>query len=133
MLIAVSLAASCGRESNPLAEEAATRATEPLIEMLDAGDYAGVRASASEFFRRQVGDEEWEAEARAVRDPLGAHISRAVGTTTYVTDPWGAPPGEYVIVSYDSHWERASIHENFSMQRQPNGAWALAGYHAQQQ
>ena len=133
MLLALCLVAACGRESNPLAEEAATRATVPLLEMLDARDYAAVRAAASPFFREQVGEREWETEAKAVRDPLGAHKSRAVGTTTYVTDPWGAPPGEYVIVSYDSHWERASIWENFSMQRQPNGAWALAGYHAQQQ
>ena len=128
----LSLLAGCG-ESNPEAERAAVAATVPILERLDAGDYAAVHAAASPFLKEQVPHDEWLAEVQALRDPLGAHASRAVGTTTYVSNPWGAPEGEYVIVSYDSHWQNGSIHENLSMQRQPNGAWALAGYHAQQQ
>ncbi len=126
------LLAGCG-ESNPEAERAAVAATVPILERLDAGDYEAVRAIASPFLKEQVSRDEWLAQVQALRDPLGAHESRAVGTTTYVSNPWGAPEGEYVIVSYDSHWQNGSIHENLSMQRQPNGTWALAGYHAQQQ
>ena len=124
--------AGCG-ESNPEAERAAVAATVPILERLDAGDYDAVRATASPFLKEQVSRDEWLAQVQALRDPLGTHESRAVGTTTYVNNPWGAPRGEYVIVSYDSHWQNGNIHENLSMQRQPNGAWALAGYHAQQQ
>lgn len=126
------LLAGCG-ESSPEAERAAVAATVPILERLDAGDYDAVHAAASPFLKQQVSHDEWIAEVQALRGPLGAHESRAVGTTTYVNNPWGAPRGEYVIVSYDSHWQNGSIHENLSMQRQPNGAWALAGYHAQQQ
>lgn len=126
------LLAGCG-ESNPEAERAAVAATVPILERLDAGDYDAVHAAASPLLKEQVPHDEWLAQVQALRGPLGAHESRAVGTTTYVNNPWGAPEGEYVIVSYDSRWQNGSIHENLSMQRQPNGAWALAGYHAQQQ
>lgn len=127
------LLAGCGGESNPEAERAAVAATEPILEQIDAGQYDAVRDAASPLLKQQVSPEEWLAEVRALRGPLGSHKSRTVGSTTYVTDPWGAPEGEYVIVSYDSHWQNGRIHENLSMQRQPNGAWALAGYHAQEQ
>ena len=130
--LALWLLAGCG-ETNPEAERAAVAATVPILERLDAGDYDAVRAAASPFLKQQVSPEEWLAEVQALRGPLGPHESRTVGTTTYVNNPWGAPEGEYVIVSYDSHWQNGRIHENLSMQRQPNGAWALAGYHAQEQ
>ncbi len=130
--VVIWLFAGCG-ESSPEAERAAVAATVPILERLDAGDYDAVRDAASPLLKEQVSPEEWLVQVEALRGPLGTHKSRAVGAVTYVTNPWGAPQGEYVIVSYDSHWQNGSIHENLSMQRQPNGAWALAGYHAQEQ
>ena len=132
LALGIWLLAGCG-ESNPEAERAAVAATTPILERLDAGEYDAVREAASPLLKQQVSPKEWLAQVRALRGPLGSHRSREVGTITYVADPWGAPKGEYVIVSYDSRWENGRIHENLSMQRQPNGAWALAGYHAQEQ
>ncbi|MDE0007411.1 MAG: DUF4019 domain-containing protein, partial [Gammaproteobacteria bacterium] len=80
--------AGCG-ESDPEAERAAVAATVPILERLDAGDYDAVRTTASPFLKEQVSRDEWLAQVQALRNPLGAHESRAVGTTTYVNNPWG--------------------------------------------
>ena len=120
-------------ESNPEAEQAAYDATEPWLALMDQGEYGQCWASAASLFRDTEDHEDWVTKARGYRDPLGEFKSRQLNATNYIRDPWGAPPGEYVIVVYDSHWQNGTIYESVHMQRQVDGGWLVAGYSVQQQ
>ena len=120
-------------ESNPEAERAAHLATEPWLGLMDAGDYEQCWHAASPWFRESVALDAWVAKAHEARDPLGDLRSRQLLTTTYATNPMGAPNGAYTVVVYDSRWQAGDIFETLSMQRQPDGSWQLAGYHVREQ
>ena len=126
------LLAGCA-ESNPEAERAAFLATKPWLALMDAADYRRCWETAAPLFRDTEGQDDWIAKATSYHEPLGTFQSRELNTTTYLTDPWAAPPGEYAVVVYDSRWQAGTIYENLYMQRQPDGAWQVAGYSVQQQ
>ena len=122
---------ACG-QSNPAAEEAAANATGPWLALMDAGDYAQCWEVAAAHFREQESLAEWRDKAHGYRDPLGAFQSRTLSTTRYFVDPWGAPPGEYVVVVHDSRWDAGAIFETVNMQKQGDGGWLVVGYNVQQ-
>ena len=119
-------------QSNPAAEEAAANATGPWLALMDAGDYTQCWEAAAAHFREQESLAEWRDKAHGYRDPLGAFQSRTLSTTRYFVDPWGAPPGEYVVVVHDSRWDAGAIFETVNMQRQGDGGWLVVGYNVQQ-
>lgn len=131
-VFAAALLGACA-ESNPAAEQAALAVGEPWLALIDAGDYAEARRSAAPLFRELESAEAWDAKVREYRDPLGALESRALGTSTYFTNPWNAPSGTYVVLVFDSQWEGGAIHEVVNMQRQADGSWLVAGYDVAQQ
>lgn len=128
---ALSLSA-CG-ESNPAAEQAAARASEPWLALMDQADYELCWQRAAPLFREQEARESWLTKAEGYRSPLGDFQSRQLNDTTYIVDPWFAPPGEYAVAVYDSHWQAGSIYETVHMQRQVDGSWLVAGYSVRQQ
>ena len=131
--IAALLLCACS-ESNPEAEQAAYDATKPWLALMDQGEYEKCWQAAAPWFREQVTSKEmWLAKALETRDPLGAMKYRELNTTTYATNPIGAPDGEYAIVVYGSGWEAGDIFETVSMQRQADGSWGVVGYHVKQQ
>jgi len=121
-------------ESNPEAEQAAYEATGPWLALMDAGEYGKCWEEAAPWFHETVKTREtWLAKADQTRSPLGALVSRVRRTTTFVTNPMGAPDGEYTIVVFDSRWEQGSILETVSMQKQGDGTWRVVGYHVKEQ
>ncbi len=121
-------------ESNPEAEQAAYEATKPWLALMDSGEYEKCWDEAAPWFREKVASRDmWLATAHETRDPLGAMQYRELMTTTYATNPMGAPDGQYTIVVYSSSWDAGTIYENVSMQRQPDGSWGVVGYHVKQQ
>ena len=120
-------------QSNPEAEQAAAQAAEPWLALMDAPDYAGCWQAAAPLFREQEAEASWLTKAEGYRSPLGDFQSRRINDTTYIVDPWFAPPGEYAIVVYDSFWEAGIIYETLHMQRQVDGSWLVAGYSVRQQ
>ena len=131
-LLVAFVAAGCA-ESNPAAERAATAATTPWLALMDAEDYERCWHDASSLFRDEEERESWVAKAKGYRDPLGEFESRELNTTRVITDPWGAPPGLYAVVVYDSVWQNGTIFEMVYMQQQDDESWRVAGYNVKQQ
>ena len=121
-------------ESNPEAERAAYEATKSWLALMDDGHYDKGWEAAAPWFRENVASlEMWLAKAEETRKPLGAMKFRELDTTTFKTNPIGAPDGQYTVVVYRSSWEAGGIYETVSMQRQPDGSWGVVGYHVKQQ
>ncbi len=121
-------------ESNPEAERSAYEASKPWIALMDDGEYEKCWDEAAPWFREEVASRDmWIDKAHETRDPLGEMKFRELRTTTYATNPIGAPDGEYTVVVYSSSWDAGSIYETVSMQRQRDGSWGVVGYHVKQQ
>ena len=133
MLALAAVLSACAPQGNPEAEHAAFVATDPWLQLMDSGDYAGCWEAAAPLFRSKETQESWIGKAQGYREPLGDFKSRELNTLRYLVDPWGAPPGEYVSVIYDSHWQAGTIYESVNMQKQADGSWLTVGYDVQQQ
>ena len=120
-------------ESNPDAERAAAQASEPWLALMDKADYETCWQLAAPLFREEESKASWLTKAEGYRAPLGVFQSRQVFDTTYIVDPWFAPPGEYAIVVYDSRWQAGTTYETVHLQRQVDGNWLVAGYSVRQQ
>jgi hypothetical protein len=132
------LAAICGggirnadaaEDEHPIAVEKATKVANAWLKLVDAGKYKLTWEQAPEVFRNHVSPDQWEAKVRDTRKPLGALLSRKFKSATFQNDVPGAPPGEYVIVEYDTSFEnKKDAIETVTPMRDKEGAWQVAGY-----
>ena len=99
------------------------------VEGLDAGRYGAAWDEAAQPFRDALERGKWEAVAAQVRGPLGAVNARRLRKATYTRTLPGAPPGEYVVVEYETHFERrARSVETVTPMRGADGRWRVSGY-----
>jgi len=113
-------------------EKAAASSAETWLGMVDAGKYAESWKDAAELFRNAVKQEQWDQSLQAARKPLGKLISRKIKTKTYRTSLPGAPDGEYVVIQFESSFEKKkSAVETVTPMLEKDGRWRVSGYYIQ--
>jgi hypothetical protein len=96
LLVCLLALVMCPRDAfaqDPAPAEAAATAS---LAQVDAGKYADSWTSAGVTFKQDVTQEKWQEAVKRVRDQVGAFKSRTKSSAAPVTNPPGAPPGEYV-------------------------------------
>lgn len=117
-----------GGGGDPVTE--ATAAAEAWLALVDEGRYGDSWDSACELFRGAVSKQQWEAQVRGARGPLGANESRAVSSAEYATELPGAPDGEYVVIQYNASFANKDVAvETITPMRDPDGVWRVSGYY----
>ena len=117
-------------ETQQIALESATRGAEDWMAMIDAGRYAESWKASSEIVKNAVTMEKFESSMKTVREPMGKHESRKLQNASYTTQLPGVPPGEYVMILYDSSFEHKVVaQETVVMTREKDKVWRMAGYH----
>jgi hypothetical protein len=108
----------------------AERAAREWLALADAADAAGTWAAAASLFRNAVPKDEWVHALDAVRAPLGAVVARTLRTARAATELPGAPDGEYVVLEFDTQFERkrAAV-ETVTPMRDADGGWRVSGYY----
>ena len=91
-----------GAQDTTAAENAATA----WLAQVDAGKYADSWTSAATAFKLAVTQEKWQEAVKRVRDQVGPFKSRTKSSASPMTNPPGAPPGEYVIFQYSATFEQ---------------------------
>jgi len=118
-------AVSWAAETN---EAAAARAAEAWLKLIDAGQYGASWDEASSTFRKAVPRASWEQKAAAAREPLGRVLDRKLAAKQLAHELPGAPDGTYVILSFDTRFERKErAHETVTMMLE-DGKFRGAGY-----
>jgi hypothetical protein len=108
---------------------AAQTAVESWLGLVDGQRYDESWQAAAAFFRNSVTQRAWQEAAQAARSPLGSLKSRAVKSTTSTKTLPGAPDGDYVVLQYNTTFERkASALETVTVVREPDGGWRVVGY-----
>ncbi|MCI0615399.1 DUF4019 domain-containing protein [bacterium] len=112
------------------AEDAALKATQAWLDLIDSGKYDASWEEAAMYFKNTVKKEEWISTIKAVRDPFGKLLKRMLKSKQSVTSMPGAPDGDYVIIQYDSSFEnKKSTVETVVPMLDKDGKWRVSGYY----
>jgi hypothetical protein len=110
-------------------ENAARAVAEMWLSLVDAGNYGQSWTEAADLFKKRVDETTWEKTLDGVRGPLGKKLSRTVRSARYATSLPGAPDGEYVVVQFDTSFEKKSAAvETVTPMIDPDGRWRVSGY-----
>ena len=110
-------------------EKAATDAAAQWLALIDSGQYGESWFQASSDFRGAASKEQWIHALNTVRTPLGKLVSRQLKSATYTTKLPNVHPGEYVVIQYDTSYEKATgMIETLVMMQEKNGSWNANGY-----
>ena len=111
-------------------ERAATDAATQWLVLVDSGQYAESWFQGASSFRGAVSKEQWKDALDKVRAPLGKVESRQLKSATFSTKVPNAPSGEYVIVQYETRFERApGMIETVTPMLEKDGKWKVSGYY----
>ena len=100
------------------------------IETIDKGNYAESWEQSAGVFKEAVQKDQWASQLQAVRAPLGSVVSRTVLGSQQVNALPGAPPGDYVVISYKTTFQsKPQTVETFTVQKASDGKWRMAGYY----
>lgn len=127
----VLLASACTKsEAATNAERDAAVAADSWLKLVDDGKYAESWEQAAAYFKGAVPSEQWQRQVGAVRTPLGKLVSRTPKSKKYTTSLPGAPDGKYVVIEYDTVYEKkASATETVTPMQDPDGTWRVSGYY----
>ena len=111
------------------AEKLAQKAAESWLALVDAGKYSQSWNEAASNFKQAVTSDQWEKSMKSYRVPLGKLESRMLKSSQYTQTMPGAPDGEYVILQYETTFEKkkAAI-ETVTPMKDKDGKWRVAGY-----
>ena len=127
MLAALTVIARAG---NVEPDSAAIAAAESWLKAVDDGHYAARWQAAAAYFRQAVTPDQWVQSRQAVRNPLGARVSRQVQSATYQTALPGAPDGEYVVIPFTTVFTHPpQAIETVTPMKDADGAWRVSGYY----
>lgn len=110
-------------------EKAAIDAAVPWLALVDSGQYGESWFQTSSQFRGVASKEQWIHALETVRAPLGKLGSRQLKSATYTTKLPNTRPGEYVVIQYDTSYEKApGMLEIVIVELEKNGVWKVSGY-----
>lgn len=129
VLVAAVVAVAPCFANNQSAIEAAKTAASSWLKLVDAQDAGASWNQASSAFKLAVTASQWSQALVSVRKPLGALRQRENLAADYKTTLPGAPDGKYVLLQYQSAFERkAAAVESVTVVMDPDGVWRVVGY-----
>ena len=115
--------------AQPTPEQAAQRATEEWLVLVDAEKHGESWETAAQAFKSAVGKDQWTEAVKAARGPLGKQRSRKFKSATYTKTLPGAPNGKYVVVVCESQFDGELVRqETVTPMKDQDGQWRVAGY-----
>ena len=123
-VLALAASFACGSGD----EDAAIAAAEQWLTLIDAGEYAKGYTESSAWFRKGVTQEKFTDVIPRARAPLGRLVSRKVRTAQSARTLPNTPRGEYVVIQYDSVFEKQRAAVETVTEMLENGQWKVAGY-----
>jgi hypothetical protein len=119
-----------GTQTQPTAEQVASRVSDRWLNLVDSGDYAASWKTAAAVFQAAVTEEKWVSTMKVVRDPLGKLRVRKLQSATYTTLLPGVPDGDYVVILYETSFEhKQTAQETVIMSLGKDKVWRVAGYY----
>jgi hypothetical protein len=123
------LALAPARRAEAGPADAARKAAERWLALVDAGAWDASWSEAAPIFRAAVTRADWAKAVSAARGPLGAVKSRVLISAEPATKLPGAPDGDYVVIRYRTRLEhRAEAVETITPMK-VGDTWRVSGYY----
>jgi hypothetical protein len=126
-LLATTTLSLAAQQPPPNAEDAAQKAAESWLALVDGEEYGESWTQAASTFKKLIASAQWTDAVTKARMPFGAFQSRSINSRQYSTSLPGAPPGQYVMLTFDSHFEKRAAVETIVMTLDVDGTWRTAG------
>lgn len=98
------------------------------LEQLDAKNWNENWKGTGKLFQSNLTQEQWAKTAHAVREPLGAVISRHILGVTKTTTLPGAPDGEYGVLTYSAAFANKATAVETVVLARDGEQWKIVGY-----
>lgn len=127
LLLGAGFAAPAAAQTRSEQEAEAAEAAGEWLRFVDAAEYRLGWEEASAIFREAVTADQWESAVGQVLRQTGTVSAREVGRVTHTMELPDAPPGNYVILEYESDFENTEGVETVVMREESSG-WKVVGY-----
>ena len=99
------------------------------VDALDREYYGQSWSKGDSIFQHTVAKEEWQKALNQSRKPLGKVHSRTIKYQRVAMDPQGLPKGPYMVVEYQTSFEKApSSGELLTLRKGSDGTWRVLTY-----
>ena len=102
-------------------------AADEYLTLMDQGNYPGAWESSASIFKEVVSRDAWNSQMEGVRKKFGKAKTRTRTNAIVQKDPSNHPPGEYIMLNFDSGFEKDDAIETLVLFKEDN-QWRLAGY-----
>ena len=113
-------------DSVEVSEDIRSAADESLT-LLDQDNYLGAWESSASIFKEVVSRDAWNSQMEGVRKKFGKAKTRTRTNAIVQKDPSNHPPGEYIMLNFDTGFEQDDATETLVLFKEDN-QWWLAGY-----
>ena len=121
---------SLSSQADPASIDDARVASTKFLALVDEREYDKSYATASSVLRQEVSQEDWVAHVSNSRAPLGKLNQRTESLSEFHESLPDAPPGGYVIFTYDSSFENIKYAtEIVAVAKGADGMWRVVGYY----
>jgi len=111
---------------------AAQSSAQQWLSLLFSNDLAASHREASELFKTQVTADQWAQQVQQMQQQLGGVVSRKLAAAKYLNELPGAPPGNYVVLVFQTSFQkRKSAIETLTQHQDAQGYWRAAMYQVQ--
>jgi hypothetical protein len=129
VVLVAGVSAQAAIQAQQTPEKAAQQAAESWLSLVDSTKYEESWEEAASVFKAAISKEDWKAAVQSARDPLGKNKSRKLIEAKYTKSLEGAPDGEYVVIQYESSFEKQkSVTETIVPMLDKDGKWRVSGY-----
>jgi hypothetical protein len=116
---------------NEKVEQAKPAAVE-FLGLIDSAKYAESWESSAGLMRDKVTRNEWIDKLDKARNLSGALVQRVQKRASYATEAKDSPEGEYIMLIYESDFQRAEDVSEYVTVMLEGDEWKVAGYFMQQ-
>jgi hypothetical protein len=105
-------------------------AGDEFLALVDAKKYGEAYDIASDYLKKSVSRTEWSAQLVKARETIGQLASRKLKEARPEHDPQGAPPGDYLLMTYETVFasQGKPFTETLPLVKAPDGRWRAVGY-----
>ena len=112
-------------------EQAKPTAVE-FLGLIDGGKYAESWESSASLMQDKVTRNDWIDKLNKARNLSGELLQRVQKSASYATEVKDSPEGEYIMLIYESDFQRAEDVSEYVTVMLEDDEWKVAGYFMQQ-
>lgn len=114
--------------ATPADEQAAVTAAKTWLALVDKGQIGQAWDSSASFLKSAAPKQQFVNQVKPIRDAFGKVLSRTLKGKQFTKTVPGAPDGEYVIIQFDTTFEKKKDAVETITPMKDKGQWRVSGY-----